>query len=432
MRDVRGSRRWRRLAAGALTGALIVLIAVAEPARAGWSVTYNLSASNWMAMDWPAVAVDRQGDAIMAWAACDAAESGCYHQVQVRQKTPTGALGPIKTLSPKGASTAWPEVATDDDGDSVVVWQQDGRVYGRRVSRTGAVGSLLPLSTTAAINPTVVVDPIGTGLAVWSEIRSGSFYTVARFIYPSGAIGSPITLGNGEGDQPAAVVDRSGKAVVAWTESNARVVARRMKPGYLGPRTVFTSTISGIGYGRVSAGVDRDGDAVIAFRRADNNTGRSYLWARQWSRTGTIGKVLGIAPSTDNLTFYSELAMDLEGDYVVVWSRRTSQTQTDVYARRVYRTGTLGTVTRLGVGDRPAIAVDDDGDGNAVWQSPGPPYESTKVYARRIAKTGAYGTTALLTTNGSVVRADSSPGGRVAVVWQQKSYPYTIHARFGS
>lgn len=426
--------RWWRPVAAVLAGGLALTSAVVPPAQAGWSGTENLSASTWTAIDWPWVSVDRQGDAILAWAACDSAASGCYHQVQVRQKTPTGAPGPVKTLSPVGASALWPVAASDDDGDSVVAWEQDRKVVARRVSRTGAVGALSQLSVTgnSAGSPVVAVDPGGTGLVAWTEIRGGSWVTVARFVYPSGAVGSPITLGSGDGDWPSIAVDRTGKAVVAWTESNARVVARRLKPGYLGPRTVFTSTYSGIGYGRVSVAVDRDGDAVVLFRKADNNTGRSYLWARQWSRTGAIGKVIGVAPSTDNLTLYSAVAMDLEGDYVVVWSRRTSQTQTDVFARRMYRTGTPGAVVRLGVGDRPSVAVDDDGDGNAVWQSPGPPYEATKVYARRVTRVGGYGTTSLLTTNGSVARADSSPGGRVAVVWQQKSYPYTIHARFGS
>ena len=430
----RGSRWWRPVAV-VLAAGLALTSAVAPPALAGWSVTDNLSASNWTAIDWPWVSVDRQGDAIIAWAACDGAASACYHQVQVRQKTASGVPGPIKTLSPLGAEAVWPVVASDDDGDSVVAWEQDRKVMARRVSKTGAVGALSQLSVTgnSAGQPVVAVDPGGTGIVVWTEIRSGSWYTVARFVYPSGALGSPMTLGSGDGDWPAMSVDRTGKSVVAWTESNTRVVARRMKPGYTGPATVFASPSSGIGYGRVSVDVDRDGDAVVLFRRVDNTTGSTYLWARQWSRTGVIGKVISVAPSTDNLTFYSAVAMDLEGDYVVTWSRRTSQTQTDVFARRMYRTGTPGAIVRLGVGDRPAVAVDDDGDGNVVWQSPGPPYDATKIYARRVTKAGGYGTTtSLLTPIGRVARAASSPGGRVAAVWQQKSYPYTIHARFGS
>jgi hypothetical protein len=157
-----------------------------------------------------------------------------------------------------------------------------------------------------------------------------------------------------------------------------------------------------------------------------------HVWARLWFRTGTLSPLIGISPSTDNVTFYSALAMDLEGDSMVVWSRRTSSTQTDVFGRRVYRTGALGAITRLGVGDRPSVALDDDGDGIAVWHSPGPPYEASKVYARTVAPTGVFAATAdLLSSDGRVVRTDSGPGGSITVTWQQKSYPYQIRARSG-
>lgn len=103
--------RWWRPAAAVLAGGLALTSAMVPSAQAGWSGTENLSASTWTAIDWPWVSVDRQGDAILAWAACDSAASGCYHQVQVRQRTPAGAPGPVKTLSPVGASALWPVAA---------------------------------------------------------------------------------------------------------------------------------------------------------------------------------------------------------------------------------------------------------------------------------------------------------------------------------
>jgi hypothetical protein len=416
----------------ALGGALALAMGVSVlPAEAAWTGTYAVSASGWQGQDSPTVATDRQGDSLLVWAACQTSSPGCYFQVQARLKSATGGLGPIRTLSPLGPSSFWPEVATDDDGDSAVVWEQDGRVVGRRVSAGGAlVGPLQALSNTAATSPTVVVEPAGRALVVWSEIRNGGFFTVARFLYKDGSVSNAFTLGNGAADQPAAGIDRTGLAVVAWTESNATVVARRVKPGYISARTVMVAASSGAGYGRVSVGVDRDGDAVVTVRRAHDTEG-PRLWARRWSRTGALAAVQLLAPATDNLTFYHALATDLEGDSMVIWSRRTSNTQTDVFGRRIYRTGALGAITRLGVGDRPDVALDDDGNGLAVWQTPGPPYEATRVLARPISTAGGFGTTVTLSTDGRVTRTAASPGGNFAVVWQQKSYTYTIRARFG-
>jgi hypothetical protein len=193
---------------------------------------------------------------------------------------------------------------------------------------------------------------------------------------------------------------------------------------------VIASPVSGVTYGRVNVGVDRDGDATITYRRAHGwDNGR--LQARLWSRTNSLSGVLSLSPSTDNLTFYSAVATDLDGDSIVVWSRYTIGLFTDVSARRISRTGTLGAVTRLGAGERPAVTVDDDGDGLAVWYSPGPLSLANQVYARTISRSGAFGTAQKLSPDGRVVRTDASPAGRFPVIWQQHAYPYQIRTRFG-
>jgi hypothetical protein len=432
MRSGRSSKgRLKRAVTATLVGALAIAVTVAAPAEATWTSTYNLSATGWQGQDSPTVAVDRQGDSLLVWAACISGQSGCSFQVQARIRSAYGTMGAIKTLSSISTGSFWPKVASDDVGNSAVVWEQGGRVVGRRVSATGAVGSLRTLSATTATGPTVVVAPTGTALAVWTEIRNGSYYTVARYFYKDGSLGTPLTLGTGSADPPAAGIDRTGTAVVAWPASYTTVVAKRLRPGYQSPLRVIASAASTVRYAMVSVGDDRYGDAVVSFRRTRDGE-LPHVWARLWSHTNTLSGMLGVSPSTDNVSYYHALATDLAGDSVVVWSRWTSSTQTDVFGRRISRTGALGAVTRLGVGDRPAVTLDDVGNGLAVWHSPGPPYDATHVYARKVSTTGVFGATVTLSTNGRVARAASSPGGRFSVVWQQASYPYQIHARFGS
>lgn len=381
------------------------------------------------------MAVDRQGDSLLVWAACNMSDSGCYFQVQARIKPRGAPMGPVKTLSPLGPVASWPQVASDDDGDSAVVWEQDSQVMGRRISATGSLGTLQTLSSSGTIgmNPSVVVTPTGRALAVWTEIRNGGYYTVARYFYNDGSLGPIMTLGTGSADGPAAGIDRLGMAVVSWTESYQRVVAERLKPGYTSPLRVIMPAEAGIGYGRVSVGDDRDGDAVISFLRSDNSGGGElpHVWARRWTRTDGLGSVLHVSPSSDNATFYSALATDLNGTSVVLWSRWTSPYQSDVYGRQMSPTGALGPVSHLGVGDRPALTLDDDGKGLAVWQSPGPSGVASKVYARKIWNSGGFGTKVEVSSDGGVVRTASSPWGRFTVIWQQRSYPYQIQARLG-
>lgn len=86
-----------------------------------------------------------------------------------------------------------------------------------------------------------------------------------------------------------------------------------------------------------------------------------------------------------------------------MWSQTTSTGQTVVYGHRVSATGSLGTITRLGIGDRPAVAVDDDGNGLAVWQSPGATSVQSQVDARKISRSGAFGTKTEVSSDGRVV-----------------------------
>jgi hypothetical protein len=132
---------------------------------------WTVSASGWRADDSPKVSVDRQGDALLVWRACDPSTPACYYQIQARRQPASGSPDSILTLSPLGADVAWPEVASGDDGDAAVVWQQEGHVAGRRISASGSlVGPLQTLSTSApAINPVVAVGPEGMAVAAQSS-----------------------------------------------------------------------------------------------------------------------------------------------------------------------------------------------------------------------------------------------------------------------
>jgi hypothetical protein len=420
----------RAVASATVAGLTVGLIAIVGPADAAtWTSTYNISATGWLGSDSPTVAVDRQGDALLVWTACDSSTPYCMQRVQARIKPASGSMAAIKTLSPDGAVSAFPQVASDDDGDSAVVWEQDGLIVGRRISATGTVGSLRTLSPGRAIHAAVAVEPTGRALVIWNAVDGGS-QTTGRYFGKDGSLGPVLALSGGAMDQPAIAMDRTGTAVAIWTDMFERVVGRRIRPGYLSPLRVIASPVSGVRYGRVAVDVDREGDATITYRRT--RTGElPRIRARLWSRTNSLGSVLYVSPSTHNATFYSAVATDLDGDSMVVWSRTTSAATTEVYGRRVSRTGILGAITRLGVGDRPAVAVDDDGNGLAVWHSPGPSNKPAQVYARTVSRDGTFAGAEMLSSDGAVARTDSSPGGRFSVIWQQRSYPYQIRARFG-
>ncbi|MGW2701561.1 hypothetical protein [Streptomyces sp. NPDC001340] len=413
----------------AVAAGLAVTATVGMNAEAAWTSSWNVSASGWSAADSPQVSVDRQGDALLAWTAGDMSTTYSYQRVQTRVRYASGTRGAIRTLSPDGAAVSWPEIASDDTGDSAVVWQQDSQVVGRRVASSGSlVGPLQKLSTSApATTPVVAVTPGGTALAVWTESRDGSWYTVARRIELDGTVGAPLTLGSGSSEKPAVGVDRNGRFVVAWARGSD-VAAKRITSTSVSATKVLTTPIASYGgFGMVRVGVDRDGDAVVSYHSGGGAV--AQVWASRWSRTGTLAAPLRISAAADNVGFHHALATDLDGDSVIVWTRYTSG-KLELLGRRLSAGGTRGAVTTLGLGDRPDLALDDDGDGMLVFHTvvpkSTPPYSYTRTSARTVSRSGTFGATKTLTSDGRVPQVDTAPSARFTVVWQQESFPYPI------
>ncbi|WP_406317142.1 hypothetical protein [Streptomyces sp. NBC_00118] len=115
----RRSTKRRLIGAGAVaTVAGIALTAtLGVNADAAWTSTWNVTASGWSGQDDPQVSIDRSGDALLAWAAMDNANSS-YFRVQTRVKYANGTLGATRTLSPDGRAISWVQADSDDTGDS--------------------------------------------------------------------------------------------------------------------------------------------------------------------------------------------------------------------------------------------------------------------------------------------------------------------------
>lgn len=117
----------------------------------------------------PQVAVDRHGDAFLAWRRFD----GTNWRVQDANLPAGGSLGVARTLSAAGQDAAQPQVAINRIGQGVVVWRRfDGskqRIEARTLNPVGAPGAITQLSAAGvnATTPQVAIDPAGGTAAVW-------------------------------------------------------------------------------------------------------------------------------------------------------------------------------------------------------------------------------------------------------------------------
>jgi hypothetical protein len=81
----------------------------------------------------PTVAMSAGGDAVFAWQGSD----GVDHRIRARTLSAAGAFGPAETLSAAGQTAAEPHVAVDGDGDALVAWR---RFDGAKWRAQGAAG----------------------------------------------------------------------------------------------------------------------------------------------------------------------------------------------------------------------------------------------------------------------------------------------------
>jgi hypothetical protein len=165
----------------------------------------------------PAVAFDREGDAVLAWTN--------NNVVQARTLSASGALSSLKTVS----GTVSPNdrhfsarVTVDRDGDPLVTWKHwtdlalTEQIWGRWLSRYGTVGSvrqLTPSSHTKLSNYSVAGDLDGDMVLTWDLFPSKYLY--ARTISRTATLGSYVRLST-YGRLHTVRLDDDGDGVVVY------------------------------------------------------------------------------------------------------------------------------------------------------------------------------------------------------------------------
>jgi uncharacterized protein GlcG (DUF336 family) len=320
---------------GALVAALVAAAVAATPASADWGAPFALSSSGQNATN-PQVAVDDDGDAVFVWERVDA--SGDL-RIQARARSAAGSLSPVQTLSDAGQDASLPQVAVDADGDAVFAW--------RRYDGTSDCGGV------------------------------GCFRIQARARSAAGTLSAVQTLSTSgrNADSPQVAVDPTGDAVVTWSRydgTNVRIQARaRSAAGALS----FVQTLSPSGQNAFNpqVAVDTDGDAVFTWERYDGANTRVQTRTRS-AASAFLSPVQTLSDAGQSAVS-PQVAVDDDGDAVFTW-RRFDGSGTFCCSRAQARArsaaGTLSPVQTLSTagGDAfsPHVAVDPDGDAVFTWE----------------------------------------------------------------
>jgi hypothetical protein len=367
----------------------------------------------------PHVEVGTDGDAVLTWLRFD----GANWRAQARTRSAAGTLGPVQTLSSSGRDAAQPRVAVDADGEAVIAWSRhDGANFRVQARARTAAGVLGPVQTLSAAGKTafvqdVVIDPDGDAVVLWTNTDN---VAQVRARSAAGVLGpvQDLNVSGPIGAQARGGIDADGDAVFTWLRwdgANNRAEARsRSAAGALGP--VRSLSALGVSATRPFVAVEPDGDAIFTWSEFDR------IQARKQAAAGTLGSVQTIAPA-GLATDEPQVAIDADGDAVFAWLR-SDGANPRVQARRRTNGGSLSTVRYLSAAGQdasfPRMGVDAGGAAVVSWQRVDHADVSV-VQGRRRAADGSLSAVQTLSDadwTAEAPQAAVAPSGAALVTWQ--------------
>ncbi len=359
----------------------------------------------------PSVSVDADGDFVVVWQSgyedpFGGGTTSIQGQRYASDGSAVGAEFQVNTYNTNSQTD--PSVSMDADGDFVAVWVSSGSsgtdssqesIQGQRYASGGStVGAEFQVNTFITgvqDRPMVSREDNGDFVVVWQSGGSSGTDTSNLSIQGQRYASDGTTAGgefqvntNTIGAQlwPAVGMDADGDFVVAWQSGDSggldpdysvqgqRYASDGSKVG--GEFMVNTYTTNSNLPNAVS--LDADGDFVVVWRNwgssGTDSSGRSVQAQRYASDGSTAGGEFQVNTNTAGDQHEPWVALDADGDFVVVWQGPGSS-GTDVHGQRYTSDGsTVGGEFQINtfVGSSqsyPAVAIDDAGEFVVVWQS---------------------------------------------------------------
>lgn len=390
------SSRRRVLAAAVLLGLAVAgaAQAAAPGAPAGPVLRYNQVTSG--PQHQPSVAAAADGNAVAVWFSqpdFSVGPSGVRARLLDSAGAPAGADIAVNDIAQAG-DYAHPSVATDADGNFVVVWTASStvlyslpHVHMRRFDRNGvALGPQQQIDTTVpeAGGAVVARSADGRYVVAWDAYpATGAEIRARRFDAAGNALGSEITVavrGSGyAGPSLRIAADDSGAFTVVWTHDAGNGadfdVFRRRFDAYgnaQGPVQRVNTSYAG-GQRVADIAMDAAGNSVVVWDSYINRNDSRVVGQRYGANGVVAGGEFVVAykgyPPEDPTRPAVAMAR-ASGDFSVSWQRRSNNILLRSYAANGIARGNEQLISD-GVSGAAytQIAADADGDATVVWQN---------------------------------------------------------------
>ena len=306
--------------------------------------------------------------------------------------------------SETSSNQGYPSMAVDADGDFVVVWEsygQDGDnygIYGQRYNAAGeTLGGEFPVNTYTThrqYDPSVAMDADGDFVVVWTsdgkgngepdEGQDGDFSGIygQRYNAAGETLGDEFlinTYTTGRQNSPSVAMDADGDFMVVWQGFGQdgdysdiygqRYNAVGVPQGSEFPVNSFTADYQQ----DPSVAMDADGDFVVVWHSSGQDGNNRGVYGQRYNAAGeTLDGEFPVNIFTTGFQGSPSVAMDADGDFVVGWTsfgQDEDVSDSGVFARTYRANGTPDQSAEFNVsqeteGDQMDSAVAMDDNGD--------------------------------------------------------------------
>ncbi|MBI5635245.1 MAG: DUF1565 domain-containing protein [Nitrospirae bacterium] len=295
------------------------------------------------------VAMDNKGNAIIVWEQWDGANWQIFKS-EYRGgvwKRP-GLLS--ANMSPNGTDAANPQVAMDNNGNAIIVWEQwDGANWqifkneyrGGVWKKPGKLSLNISPDGTDAVNPQVAMNSIGGALIAWQQ-KDGANWQIFKSEFRNNAWSHPASLSdnvspNGtDAINPRAAMDGSGNALIAWQQqdsANWQIFKSEFRGGSWAHPSTLSNNISpdSSDAANPQVAMDNSGNALAVWEQKD---GANWQVFKSEFRSGswTVPSSLTDNASPDGTdASHPTVSMDNAGNAVILWSQPDGSSVSQVF-----------------------------------------------------------------------------------------------------
>lgn len=362
-------------------------------------------------------------------------ESGLEDQLDYHWET--------ATLLEDNTGNAWsPEIAVDASGNAIAVWSQsDGDRYNIWSNRFtveagwGEATLIEIINSGDAVVPQVAFDNSGNAIAVWQQ-NNGTRYCIYSNRYTVGTGWESATLiesFDSEGAfDPQIAVDDSGNAIVVWQQDDGNldsIYSNRyvVGTGWETPTHIGTTGHWWEEHSRVpQIAMDGSGNAIAVWEQWDFI--RFNIWANRYVAGVGWGSATPFEANNSGNARLPQVAVDDSGNAIAVWDQHDGFRHSIYSNRYAVATGWGNAMPveddDIGENFAPRIAVDGSGNAMVVWKQIEAAYLGTVACGvkanRYVAGTGWQGVTIVEEYDSGMIGYPSivaSDCGNALAVW---------------